>query len=96
MNHYNSPESALADLQKRGYVFDMSLQGNCIQCEEAFTTLLPGEYSVAEVYRFHDQQKFMQPTVVYAIDSRKGIRGILLDINATTELELVQAAILCN
>ena len=78
MNHYASPESALADLQKRGFVHDLSIQGNYIECEEAFTTLRPGEFMVAEVYRFENQPNSDDFTLIYAIDSVKGLRGILL------------------
>ncbi len=96
MNHYKTPESALADLQKRGFVYDFSLNGSCIECEEAFTTLQPGEFNVAEIHKFDSAGSPKNCTIVYAIDSSKGIKGIVLEPLNSRQAEFLEQNLLVH
>jgi hypothetical protein len=80
MKTYQTITEALEDLQERGFVYDFNLQKDILSCEEIDTVLKPSEFEVAESYRY-GQPEAGNSTTVYAIQSRDGLKGILLNTN---------------
>jgi hypothetical protein len=79
MYHYANVYDAINDLQKRGYVYDFNLEEDCLNCPEADIVLKPSEFEIKEVYRFEGESDPDDNAIVYAIESRKGLKGILIN-----------------
>lgn len=75
---YESLVDALVDLKKRGYTLDFNLKENCIVCQTQNLTLQASEFEIAEVYRFEGMTSPDDSTVLYAIESNIGLKGVLV------------------
>lgn len=77
MYSYETITEALTDLKKRGYTTDFSLAENSIICNnEKFS---PADFEIVETYRFEGNTDPADEAVVYAIESKNGIRGVLVN-----------------
>ena len=79
MQQFSTLTTVLEDLQKRGFVYDFTVDGDCIACEEAFAILAPGEYEVNEVYRFEISEDPADIATIFAISSTRGLKGIVVN-----------------
>lgn len=77
MYHYESISHAIEDLRKRGYTEDFNLKENCIICNaQKFNA---DDFEIHEVYRFEGDSDPGDEAVVYGIESKKGLKGILVN-----------------
>ena len=77
MHVYDTVTAAVNGLRERGYTLDFNQQGICLECNgENFH---PEDFEIAEVYRFEGPTDPADEAVVYAIESRNGQKGILVD-----------------
>ena len=72
MTDYGTLSEAMADLEKRG--FTHSFGG-----KEVGAALHPDEFEIVEFYRFEGMSNPDDSSVVYAIQSQTGLKGILVD-----------------
>lgn len=79
MKNYESLVDALADLKKRGYEADFATTSDCLYCSDLDIRLNPEEFAVDEVYRFEGDSNPDDNSVLYAITSHTGVKGILVD-----------------
>lgn len=79
MKSYDTLSEAVNDLQKRGYTYDFNLKPHCLECVSLKLELSPEEFEVDEVYRFEGMSSTDDNSIVYAISSLEGIRGVLVD-----------------
>lgn len=77
MKTYDTLVEALQDLKKRGFSEDFSLQSNCILCNDV--KFAPEDFEVVEVYRFEGMTNPGDSSVLYAIEGRNGMKGVLID-----------------
>ena len=77
MYTYETVSDAVDGLKKRGYVMDFNLDENCIVCHE--DKFDPQDFEIVEVYRFEGNSDPADEAVVYAIESSKGHRGVLVN-----------------
>lgn len=76
MFFYDTVSQAVKGLGDRGYTKDFNLKENCIVCnEEKFH---PEDFEIVEVYRFEGETDPADEAVVYAVESNKGDRGVLV------------------
>ena len=76
MYSYDTVTDAVTGLRQRGYSKDFNLEENCIIChDEKFH---PEDFEIVEVYRFEGNSDPADEAVVYAIESIKGDKGILV------------------
>jgi hypothetical protein len=74
---YETMTEAMTDLRKRGFSVDFNLEENCLVCnEEKFH---PEDFEITEVYRFEGDSDPADQAVVYAIESKTGLKGILVN-----------------
>jgi hypothetical protein len=74
---YETMSMAISELKARGYTLDFNLEENCIICnEEKFH---PEDFEINEVYRFEGYTDPADEAVVYAIESKTGLKGILIN-----------------
>lgn len=76
---YNTMSEALDDLTKRGYTLDFNLREKCIECQDLNAEYQPDEFQVEEVYRFEGMTNPDDSSVLYAIASKDGKKGTLVD-----------------
>lgn len=79
MKHYQTLVEALEDLKTRGYVNDFNLQSTCVECSDLDLRLHPQDFEIREVYRFEGMSNPDDNSVVYAIESNTGVKGVLVD-----------------
>jgi len=76
MYNYDTVTEAVKGLKERGYTKDFNLKENCIVCHE--DKFDPGDFEIVEVYRFEGNTDPADEAVVYAIESNKGDKGVLV------------------
>ena len=73
---YDTVSEALKGLRQRGYTKDFNLTENCIICDDE--KYHPEDFEITEVYRYEGDSDPADEAVVYAIESIKGDRGVLV------------------
>ena len=73
---YDTVSAAIKGLRERGYTKDFNLKENCIICDDQKFHL--EDFEIVEVYRFEGDTDPADEAVVYAIESKKGDRGVLV------------------
>ncbi|HEX4850941.1 MAG TPA: phosphoribosylpyrophosphate synthetase [Puia sp.] len=79
MYTYDTITEAVQGLKKRGYDIDFNLEYDQITCHKTPVTLKPSEFEITEVYRFEGDSDPADEAIVYAIESKKGQKGILVN-----------------
>lgn len=79
MKSYDTLSEAIQDLQKRGYTYDFNLRPLCLECASLKLELHPEDFEVDEIHRFEGMSSTDDNSVLYAISSKNGVRGTLVD-----------------
>ena len=79
METFKSLSDAISALRKRGYNTDFSIDSFCLYCGDLDIRLNSEQFIVDEEYRFGGDAAHEEDTVVVAITSSNGIKGILVD-----------------
>ncbi|MBS1682861.1 MAG: phosphoribosylpyrophosphate synthetase [Bacteroidetes bacterium] len=95
MKNFETISEALAELKLRGYVNDFNLHPEWIECVPMNVKLKPNEFHVDEVYRFEGATDPADSAVIYAINSKHGVKGVLLDAYGTYANSLSGEMIRC-
>jgi hypothetical protein len=74
---YDTVTAAVKGLRDRGYTKDFNLEENYLICDES--KYHPEEFEIVEVYRFEGNSDPGDEAVVYAIESNKGDKGVLVN-----------------
>lgn len=77
--HYISLSEATNGLKARGYTYDFNLKAGCIECAALLLQLRPDKFSVDEFHRFEGMSSTDDNSIVFAITSDDGIKGVLVD-----------------
>lgn len=80
-DHYNyaGVTQALADLRARGYTDEFDFKDDHLFCNSKGIKFNPLELKITEVYRFEGESDPEDSSVVYAIVSTNGLRGVIID-----------------
>ena len=79
MISYDNLVEALDDLKKRGYTYDFNLKENSIVCDEINQVLSPNEFTILEIYRFEGMSDVDDESIIYALESKDGKKGTMVD-----------------
>lgn len=79
MRSYETLTEAIADLKARGFNLDFNLKETQIECTETGLKLSPDEFEITEVYRFEGDTDPGDELVLYAIESKGGLKGTLVN-----------------
>ncbi|MBK6546108.1 MAG: hypothetical protein IPO78_05780 [Saprospiraceae bacterium] len=74
--YYETVSVALAILRKKGFTIDFNLEENCISCAEG--KLQAEAFDIVEVYRYEGNTDPSDEATVYAIESKTGLKGVLV------------------
>lgn len=77
--HYTSLSEATNGLKALGYSYDFNLQSDCVECPALQLQLAPENFTVDEFHRFEGMSSVDDNSIVFAITSDKGIKGVLVD-----------------
>src|SRR5688572_24747181 len=76
---YASLSEAINGLKARGYTHDFNLKSECVECKALQLQLRPEKFSVDEFHRFEGMSSTDDNSIVFAISSDSGIKGVLVD-----------------
>jgi len=76
---YDTVSEAINDLKERGYTLDFNLQKDKLVCDILPLTLQPDEFEITESYRFEGDSNPDDEAIVYAIESKHGHKGVLVN-----------------
>lgn len=79
MKSYDTLSEALKALKAEGYTEDFNLQSQCLQCTSSDRQLKPDEFIIDKFYRFEGASNPDDSSIVYAISSNDGLKGVLVD-----------------
>ncbi|HAX50260.1 MAG TPA: phosphoribosylpyrophosphate synthetase [Ignavibacteria bacterium] len=79
MYSYDTLSEALNDLEKRGYTRDFNIECDSIVCKSIELKLHPGDFEISEYYRFEGESDPDDSEIVYAITSKEGIKGTIVN-----------------
>lgn len=75
-SHYATVSEAIEQLRKKGFTKDFNLEENCIVCfPDKFNAK---DFEIVDVYRYEGNTDPADEATVYAIESKSGIKGILV------------------
>lgn len=77
--NYTTLSEATNDLKARGYTHDFNAEPDCIKCEAAQLRLKPEHFTVDEFHRFEGMSSTDDNSIVFAISSDSGVKGVLVD-----------------
>lgn len=93
MKNYRSLSDATNDLKQRGYNEDLNLKANCIECPSHNLQFHPEDFTIDEFYRFEGMSNPSDNSIVYAISSKQGVKGVLVDAYGVYSESLNEAMI---
>lgn len=76
---YTSVAEAVRDLERRGFTANFEFLGETFRALESGRTFRPDDLTIVEHHRFEGASDPDEMAVVYAIESRDGTRGVLVD-----------------
>ncbi|MDV7139225.1 phosphoribosylpyrophosphate synthetase [Maribacter sp. TH_r10] len=79
MKNYDTLSEAITGLQADGYVYDFNLKSHCLECATLKLELNPEDFEVDGMFRFEGMSSTDDNSVLYAISSKNGIKGLLVD-----------------
>jgi len=79
MHSYDTVSEAVNGLKERGFTIDFNIEAEKLVCRKTPVALAPNEFEITEVYRFEGNTDPADEAVVYAIESKHGQKGILVN-----------------
>jgi len=79
MKNYDTLSEAINDLQVNEYPYDFNLTPECLECASLKIEIRPEEFKVDKIYRFEGMSSTDDNSILYAISSKDGIKGLLVD-----------------
>lgn len=79
MKNYCNLADAMTDLKDRGYQADFQTETFCLYCSDLDLRLDPEDFHVDAVYHFEEVNDTNDNTVVYAISSSFGVKGVMIN-----------------
>jgi hypothetical protein len=79
MKNYKTLSEATNDLKARGYTLDFNIKADCVECPAQDLRLYPEDFMIDEFHRFEGMSNTDDNSIVYAISSKAGVKGVLVD-----------------
>lgn len=73
---YGTITEAINTFRAKGFTLDFNLEENCISCANG--KFEADDFEIVEVFRYEGESDPADEAVVYAIESNKGDKGILV------------------
>ena len=79
MKNYDTLSEAINDLQSNEYPYDFNLTPQCLKCASLKLEIRPEDFKVDKTYRFEGMSSTDDNSILYAISSKDGLKGLLVD-----------------
>ena len=79
MGRYITVSETLNRLKNEGYELDFNLETDCVECKSRELKLYPNDFVIDSYYRFEGASDPDDNAIIYAISSKDGLKGTLLD-----------------
>ncbi|MAS18664.1 MAG: phosphoribosylpyrophosphate synthetase [Leeuwenhoekiella sp.] len=79
MKTFDILSQTMIHLQEQGYTYDFNLCSGHIECNALKLKLHPEDFDVDEMHRYEGMSSTDDNSVLYAISSKNGIKGLLVD-----------------
>ncbi len=79
LRNYQTLFDATEDLKRRGYTYDFDYQSACLFCDKINTKFEAKDLKITEYYRFEGISDPDDNSIIYAIESTDGHKGIMID-----------------
>lgn len=76
MYTYDTLSQATNGLKERGYTVDFNLEENCLVCNTNKFDV--NDFEIVEVHRFEGNSNPSDESIVYAVESSDGLKGVLV------------------
>jgi hypothetical protein len=77
MYNYDTVSQAVNGLKSRGYTIDFNIEYDAIVCKSG--RCHPEDFEITEIYRFEGNTDPADEAIVYAIESKKGLKGVMVN-----------------
>ena len=81
--NYNNLLEAVDGLHSRGYNYDFNYENACLFCDKIGKKFSASDLKITEYYRFEGMSDPEDNSVIYAIESKDGHKGIMIDAYGT-------------
>ena len=79
MENYDTLSEAINDLKANGYTYDLNLKAHFVECDSPKVQWHPEDFKINKVFRFEGMSNPDDNSILYAISSTHGVKGLLLD-----------------
>lgn len=79
MENYDTLSEAMNGLIADGYTHNFNLKPKCLECDSLKVELHPEQFQIDKVFRFEGMSNPDDNSILYAISSTQGIKGLLVD-----------------
>jgi hypothetical protein len=79
MHNYTTVTDTLNTLKEEGYTLDFNLKPDCLECNSTYIKLYPDDFVIDKFYRFEGASNPDDSSIIYAISSKDGLKGTLMD-----------------
>jgi AraC-like DNA-binding protein len=77
--YYKGLSEALDDLRKKGYSYNFNKKNDCLECKVLCASFRIKDLNISEFYRFDENEDAAGKSVIYGIETRDGLKGLLID-----------------
>jgi hypothetical protein len=77
--NYRNLLEAVNGLRSRGYTYDFNYENACLYCDKIAEKFSASDLKITEYYRFEGMSDPEDNSVIYAIESKDGHKGIMID-----------------
>ncbi len=77
--NYRNLLEAVDGLRSRGFTYDFNYENACLFCDKISERFSAKDLKITEYYRFEGMSDPEDSSVIYAIESKDGHKGILID-----------------
>ncbi len=77
--NYRNLLEAVNGLKSRGYTYDFNYENACLFCDKISEKYSAADLKITEYYRFEGMSDPEDNSVIYAIESKDGHKGVLID-----------------
>lgn len=78
-HNYKNLLEAVNGLRSRGFTYDFHVENSCLHCEKISEKFAADDLTITEYYRFEGMSDPEDNSVIYAIESKQGHKGIIID-----------------
>lgn len=79
MENYNTLSEAINGLKKKGYTEDFNLRPHSLHCASLDIQWIPEDFTIDKYFRFEGMSNPDDNSILFAITSKDGVKGTLVD-----------------